>query len=156
MRRPSSRRRGTVRTIGGSSGRARPHRRTDWAGQGRSEGRRALSGGSIPFGYRLGDDGDLVPHEPEQEAIREMIALPAHGRSLRAIAAEMQTKGLQHQLRGRRRGPAGPPRRLQLLLPRRWPALALTAPSSKATHLALLSHFHVSGLWTCRRQCGHR
>jgi putative DNA-invertase from lambdoid prophage Rac len=27
-------------------------------------------GGSIPFGYRLGDDGDLVPHEAEQEAIR--------------------------------------------------------------------------------------
>jgi putative DNA-invertase from lambdoid prophage Rac len=50
-------------------------------------------GGSIPFGYRLGDEGDLVQHEAEQEAIREMIALRAQGRSLRAIAAEMQMRG---------------------------------------------------------------
>jgi hypothetical protein len=50
-------------------------------------------GGSIQFGYRLGDDGALVPLEPEQEAIREMIALQSQGRSLRAIAAEMQAKG---------------------------------------------------------------
>jgi putative DNA-invertase from lambdoid prophage Rac len=52
-------------------------------------------GGSIPFGYRLGDDGGLVPHEPEQEAIREMTALKAQGRSLRAVAAEMQARGSQ-------------------------------------------------------------
>jgi DNA invertase Pin-like site-specific DNA recombinase len=25
-------------------------------------------GGSVPFGYRLGDDDELVPHEAEQEA----------------------------------------------------------------------------------------
>ena len=49
----------------------------------------------MPFGYRLGDDGELVPHEPEQGAIREMVALKAQGRSLRAIAAEMQAKGFQ-------------------------------------------------------------
>jgi putative DNA-invertase from lambdoid prophage Rac len=47
-------------------------------------------GGAVQFGYRLGDAGELVPHEPEQEAIREMIALKSQGRSLRAIAAEMQ------------------------------------------------------------------
>jgi putative DNA-invertase from lambdoid prophage Rac len=50
-------------------------------------------GGSVQFGYRITDDGALLPHEPEQEAIREMVALKAQGRSLRAIAAEMQTKG---------------------------------------------------------------
>jgi hypothetical protein len=47
-------------------------------------------GGSVQFGYRITDDGALVPHEPEQEAIREMTALKAQGRSLRAISAEMQ------------------------------------------------------------------
>jgi putative DNA-invertase from lambdoid prophage Rac len=66
-------------------------------------------GGSVQFGYRLGDGGEMVPHEPEQEAIREMIALKAQGRSLRDIAAEMQAKGhkishvgVQGALRARR------------------------------------------------------
>jgi putative DNA-invertase from lambdoid prophage Rac len=66
-------------------------------------------GGSIPFGYRLGDDGELVPDEAEQGAIREMFALKAQGRSLRVIAAEMQAKGykvshmaVQAALRARR------------------------------------------------------
>jgi hypothetical protein len=36
-----------------------------------------------------------VPHEIEQEAIREMIAMKAQGLSLRAIAAEMQARGHQ-------------------------------------------------------------
>jgi putative DNA-invertase from lambdoid prophage Rac len=52
-------------------------------------------GGIVPFGYRLGVDGELVPHEAEQEAIREMAALRAEGKPLRAIAAEMQAKGLK-------------------------------------------------------------
>ena len=52
-------------------------------------------GGSIQFGYRLGDDGALVPHDAEQEAIREIVALKAQGRSLRAIAGEMQAKGFR-------------------------------------------------------------
>jgi hypothetical protein len=43
-----------------------------------------------------GDDGELVPHEAEQEAILvEMVALWSQGRALRAIAAEMQAKGHQ-------------------------------------------------------------
>ncbi len=53
-------------------------------------------GGKRPFGYRLCDDGELVPHEAEQEAIREMVALKAEGRSLRAIAAAVQA-GKSHQ-----------------------------------------------------------
>jgi putative DNA-invertase from lambdoid prophage Rac len=56
-------------------------------------------GGVRPFGYRLGDDGELLPHGAEQEAIREMVALRAQGRALRAIAAEMQARGhkISHQ-----------------------------------------------------------
>jgi putative DNA-invertase from lambdoid prophage Rac len=52
-------------------------------------------GGSVQFDYRLGDGGKLVSHEAEQEAIRDMIALKAQGRSLRAIAAELRAKGHQ-------------------------------------------------------------
>ena len=54
--------------------------------------RRRFLGGSIPFGFRV-VDGELVADEHEHEAIREMIVLKAEGRSLRAIAAEMQAQG---------------------------------------------------------------
>jgi putative DNA-invertase from lambdoid prophage Rac len=48
-------------------------------------------GGTVPSGYRLGDDDDeLVPVEAQQEAILEMAALQARGLSLRAIAAAIQ------------------------------------------------------------------
>ena len=50
-------------------------------------------GGKIPFGYRRGDDGELVRHEGEQEAIEQMIALRAEGKPLRAISAAMAAKG---------------------------------------------------------------
>jgi hypothetical protein len=48
-----------------------------------------------------------ICHEGEQEAIRDMAALRAEGRPLRAIAAEMQAKairchvGVQSVLRAR-------------------------------------------------------
>jgi hypothetical protein len=44
---------------------------------------------TLPFGFRLGDDGELVMDEGEQEAIVKIIALRAEGRPLRAIAAIM-------------------------------------------------------------------
>ena len=50
-------------------------------------------GGKVPFGFRRGDDGELVSHEAEQEAIREMAALRAEGEALRAIATAMAAKG---------------------------------------------------------------
>ncbi len=50
-------------------------------------------GGKIPFGFRRGADGKLVPHEAEQEAILGMIALRGQGRALRAIAKVMEAKG---------------------------------------------------------------
>ena len=50
-------------------------------------------GGTVPFGWRLGDDHDLVAHAPEQAAIRQMLELRAAGRSLRAIAEAMKAEG---------------------------------------------------------------
>ncbi len=50
-------------------------------------------GGKVPFGFRRGDDGELVPHEAEQEAIPEMVALRAQGKVLRAIADAMRADG---------------------------------------------------------------
>ena len=35
-------------------------------------------GGKVPFGYRVGENGALVEHEAEQEAIRAMRAMRAH------------------------------------------------------------------------------
>ena len=52
-------------------------------------------GGDAPFGFEVGADGALVPIEAQQEAIREITALRAQGRSLRAIRDEMRSKGFQ-------------------------------------------------------------
>ena len=52
-------------------------------------------GGTVPFGYRRGESGELVPHEGEQEAIRDMAALRARGRPLRAIAEAVRAKGVK-------------------------------------------------------------
>jgi putative DNA-invertase from lambdoid prophage Rac len=52
-------------------------------------------GGIVPFGFRRGADGELVPHQAEQEAISEMIALRAQGKPLRAIAATLGAKGVR-------------------------------------------------------------
>jgi DNA invertase Pin-like site-specific DNA recombinase len=52
-------------------------------------------GGSIPFGYRVGDDRTLIENDGEQAAIREMVALRAERRSLRAIADAMTAKGFK-------------------------------------------------------------
>lgn len=56
----------------------------------RKQGR--FLGGTTPFGYRR--DGDwLIPHEPEQKAIREMRQRRAKGEPLRAISEAMKAKG---------------------------------------------------------------
>jgi DNA invertase Pin-like site-specific DNA recombinase len=52
-------------------------------------------GGIVPFGYRRGESGELVPHEGEQKAIKQMRRLRAQGRSLRAISDAMRAKGLK-------------------------------------------------------------
>lgn len=43
-------------------------------------------GGKVPFGFQRGESGELVPHEAEQLAIREIVSLRAQGKPLRAIA----------------------------------------------------------------------
>ena len=50
-------------------------------------------GGKVPFGFRRGESGELVPHEAEQEAIREIVKLRAQGKALRAIAKAVAAKG---------------------------------------------------------------
>jgi putative DNA-invertase from lambdoid prophage Rac len=52
-------------------------------------------GGKVPFGFRRGNSGELVPHEDEQEAIRKMIAMRGDGKPLRAIADAMRENGLK-------------------------------------------------------------
>jgi putative DNA-invertase from lambdoid prophage Rac len=52
-------------------------------------------GGIMPFGYRRGENGELTPHAAEQAAIREMLALRAQGKALRAIAKAMRDKGFK-------------------------------------------------------------
>ena len=61
----------------------------------RSRGR--YLGGSVPFGFRRGESGELVPDEVEQEAIREVVALWAQGKPLRTIAEAMRAEGSQDQ-----------------------------------------------------------
>lgn len=50
-------------------------------------------GGSVPFGWTLGDDGELVKDDAQQVAIRRMKAMHAKGLSLRAISAELADTG---------------------------------------------------------------
>jgi len=52
-------------------------------------------GGKVPFGYRVGENGALVEHEAEQEAIRAMRAMRAQGVALRPIAAAMAERGFR-------------------------------------------------------------
>ena len=47
-------------------------------------------GGTVPFGYRLGEHGELIPNE-EQKAISEARMMKARGASLRAIASALQS-----------------------------------------------------------------
>lgn len=52
------------------------------------------TGGEAPFGYSVAGDM-LVEHEGEQAVIREALALRGEGLSLRAIAAELDRRGLR-------------------------------------------------------------
>jgi putative DNA-invertase from lambdoid prophage Rac len=50
-------------------------------------------GGIPPFGFRLGDGGDLVPIPEQQAAIARMRVLRAEGVSLRTIAEQLTAAG---------------------------------------------------------------
>jgi DNA invertase Pin-like site-specific DNA recombinase len=49
-------------------------------------------GGIVPFGFRVGDDGSLVPDAAEQALIAHARALRADGATLRAIQAVLETQ----------------------------------------------------------------
>lgn len=51
-------------------------------------------GGQIPFGYEVGDGGELVPVPEQQTAIRKMRRMKAGGSSLRRIAEAMKEQGI--------------------------------------------------------------
>jgi hypothetical protein len=57
----------------------------------RSRGR--YLGGAVPFGFRLGEQGELVPEPGEQAAIRHTCELKSRGASLRAIEAALTEQG---------------------------------------------------------------
>jgi DNA invertase Pin-like site-specific DNA recombinase len=50
-------------------------------------------GGAVPFGYRRGEGYELIPHDGEQAAIREIKRLRAEGIALRPIAEAMRAMG---------------------------------------------------------------
>lgn len=58
----------------------------------RSQGRRIS--GAIPFGFDVVDGGHLVPNPAEQETLSLIRQLREEGRSLRAIAAELEARGI--------------------------------------------------------------
>lgn len=55
-------------------------------------------GGKVPFGYRIGDGGALLPVDAEQAAIRSIRAMREAGKPLRAIRAALATDGLSLSL----------------------------------------------------------
>ena len=56
-------------------------------------------GGTVPFGFKLGENGDLVPVPDQQKAIETMRRLRAKGLALRAIAEKLTEAGqpISHQ-----------------------------------------------------------
>ena len=51
-------------------------------------------GGAVPWGYRVGEAGELVPIPEQQAAIRRMRKLRDQGLALRAIAEKMKAAGV--------------------------------------------------------------
>lgn len=56
----------------------------------RSQGERV---GNIQYGYRLADNGRLEPNPAEQAALDDLRTLRNDGHTLRAVAAELNTRG---------------------------------------------------------------
>jgi putative DNA-invertase from lambdoid prophage Rac len=52
-------------------------------------------GGAIPFGWQVGPNKELIEDRSQQMAIKQMIRMRKRGKSLRAIAAEMEAKGFK-------------------------------------------------------------
>lgn len=52
-------------------------------------------GGRVPFGFTVGDDGQLIEDPHQQAAIKKAKRLKEKGRSLRSIAAQLQVDGFK-------------------------------------------------------------
>ena len=50
-------------------------------------------GGKVPFGFGIGDDGELVPDYAQQEAIRLARAMRQDGKPLRSIQVALEAQG---------------------------------------------------------------
>lgn len=76
-------------------------------------------GGSVPFGWRVSDGGDLVEVPGQQDAIQRMHELRGGGASLRAVAAEVTRAGhkLSHEGVKKVLAAAGADRRAAVQLP---------------------------------------
>lgn len=59
------------------------------------------TGGKVPFGFDATDDGRLVENQAEQSALSTMRELRAGGASLRAIAADLEQRGIASKTGGR-------------------------------------------------------
>jgi hypothetical protein len=51
-------------------------------------------GGTVPFGYAIGDEGELVEVPEQQRAIKRMKQLRARKLSLRKIQAKLAEQGV--------------------------------------------------------------
>jgi putative DNA-invertase from lambdoid prophage Rac len=51
-------------------------------------------GGTVPFGYRQGDGGELIEDPAQQKAIATMRRLRAQGLALRAVAEKLTEAGM--------------------------------------------------------------
>jgi len=64
------------------------------AGKAAKRERGGYLGGTVPYGFRL-EDGQVIPHDDEQEIVALVGRLRAAGASLREIAAELDTQGFR-------------------------------------------------------------
>jgi putative DNA-invertase from lambdoid prophage Rac len=69
--------------------------------------RNRFLGGHRPFGYRVGDDGELLPDEAEQAVLKRMAAMRKRGKTLRDIQTALAAKGVQLSHEGIRKLIAG-------------------------------------------------
>ena len=63
-----------------------------------SMARKALRGvvmGRIPYGYKTGDHGQLDEHPEESTVVKVIFGLAAQGKGIRAIASELNARGLR-------------------------------------------------------------
>jgi putative DNA-invertase from lambdoid prophage Rac len=51
-------------------------------------------GGKVPWGWKVGDAGDLLPEPTKRTALKQMRKLRAEGASLRAISDKMKADGV--------------------------------------------------------------